>query len=205
MERRPRRMDSGGGVVVVSSGAVGRRATSDFPAPAMDGRTAGKHLGGSGRRNAGASHGRLRAVERLAPERRLQRVAGSLPWALICVILIGGGLLGSGAMDQVLGFGGAAFFALVAFRAARLRLLLGDDIVVVGWLGSRHVPWSEVEKFVVTKKGLAIRMRGGLEEQVPAFSMGGWVLPSMRASMQADLDRVCGKAEEYRRSRRGKK
>lgn len=143
-------------------------------------------------------------METLAPV-RLQRLTSFLPWALVSLILLWGGQLGDSTRDKVIGYGGACVMAAVSYRAARLRMLLGDEVVVVGWFRSRRVPWTEVEKFVVNDKGLAIRMRGGLEEAVPAFPMGGWLFRSMRDSMRADLDRVCEKAERYRRSRRGRR
>jgi len=148
--------------------------------------------------------GRLPAVETLAPV-RLQRLASAVPWALVGLILLWGGLLGDSGGDKLIGFGGAAVLTVVAFRAARLRLVLGDEVVVVGWTQSRRFPWSEVERFVVNEKGLAIRLRGGLEESVPAFAMGGWTLRSKREAMRNSLDELCARAEEYRRSRRGKK
>ena len=143
-------------------------------------------------------------METLAPV-RLQRLTSFLPWALVSLILLWGGQAGSGTSDKVIGYGGAAVMALVSYRAARLRLILGDEVVVVGWFRSRRVPWAEIEKFVVTEKGLAIRMRGGLEEPVPAFPMGAWLFRSMRDSMRADLNRVCEKAERRRRDRRGRR
>ena len=143
-------------------------------------------------------------METLAPV-RMQRLVTAIPWALVGLILLAGGLLGDSATDKVIGFGGAAALGVIAVRAARLRLVLGDEVVAVGWVNSQRLPWSEVEKFVVTDKGLMIRMRGGLEESVPAFQMGGWVLPSKRNAMRVKLDEVCARAEEYRRSRRGKK
>lgn len=141
-------------------------------------------------------------MQTLAPM-RLQRLASFLPWALVSLILLWGGQAGTSTFDKVVGYGGAALLAAVSFRAARLRLVLGDEVVVVGWLRSRRVPWPEIEKFVVTDKGLAMRMRGGLTEQVPAFPMGAWLFRSMRDSMRADLARVCEKAEQARRGRRG--
>lgn len=143
-------------------------------------------------------------METLAPV-RLQRLASFLPWALVSMILLYGGQVGSGTVDHVIGYGGAAILALVSYRAAKMRMILGEDVIVIGWAGKTRHKWSEIEKFVVNPKGLAIRLRGGLEEQVPAFSMGGWLLKSMRDSMRADLERVCAKAEQHRRERRGKK
>ena len=148
--------------------------------------------------------GRLRAVETLAPV-RMQRLTAAVPWALVGLILLLGVLLGDSVTYQVIGFGGAAALGTIAVRAARLRLVLGDDVVAVGWVNSQRLPWSEIEKFVVNEKGLAIRMRGGLEETVPAFQMGGWTLRSTREAMQTRLTEVCARAEEHRRSRRGKK
>jgi hypothetical protein len=143
-------------------------------------------------------------VETLAPV-RLQRLASFLPWALVSLILLWGGQLGSDTSDKVIGFGGAAILAVVSYRAARMRLMLGDEVVIVGWFRTRRVPWSEVERFVVSERGLAMRMRGGLEEQIPAFPMGGWLFRSMRDSMRADLERVCAQAEQARRGRRGRR
>lgn len=143
-------------------------------------------------------------MENLAPV-RLQRLASFLPWALVSAILLYGGSAGTEPRDKVIGYGGAALFALVSFRAARMRLLLGDQVVVVGWLRARKIAWNEIERFVVTKKGLTIKMRGGLEEPVPAFPMGAWMLPSMRESMRADLERTAARAEEVRRTRRPRK
>ena len=154
-------------------------------------------------RASGDKRGRLPAVETLAPV-TMQRVTAFLPWALVAVILLLGGLVGTSSSDKLIGFGGAVVLFGVALRAARLRLLLGEDVAVVGWFGTRRVPWKEVERFVVNEKGLAIRMRGGLEEGVPAFAMGGWVLKSVRARMQAELERTCERAEEFRRARRSK-
>ena len=143
-------------------------------------------------------------METLAPV-RLQRLTSFLPWALVSLILLWGGQLGDNNRDRVIGYGGAVLMAVVSYRAARLRLHLGDEVVIVGWLRSRRVPWTEIEKFVVNDKGLAIRMRGGLEESVPAFPMGAWLFRSMRDSMRADLDQTCARAERYRRERRGRR
>ncbi len=142
-------------------------------------------------------------METLAPV-RLQRLASFLPWALVSMILLYGGQAGSGTADRVIGYGGAAVLAAVSYRAARLRMILGEDVIVVGWLRSRRIRWKEIERFVVNDKGLAIRLRGGLEESVPAFPMGGWLFTSMRDSMRADLDRILAKAERARRERRGR-
>lgn len=143
-------------------------------------------------------------METFAPV-RLQRLASFVPWALISLILLWGGQLGGGTDDKVIGYGGAAILAVVSFRAARLRMMLGEEVLVIGWFGTKRYQWAQVEKFIVNSKGLAIRMRGGLEEQVPAFPMGGWLLRSMRNSMVADLERVAGAAERFRRERRGRK
>ncbi|MGQ0623756.1 MAG: hypothetical protein ACT4PP_03755 [Sporichthyaceae bacterium] len=143
-------------------------------------------------------------MENLAPV-RMQRLASFLPWALVSLILLYGGSAGDESRDKIIGYGGAAVFALVSFRAARMRLLLGDQVVIVGWLRARKLAWSEVERFVVTKKGLTIKLRGGLEEAVPAFPMGAWMLPSMRESMQSDLQRTAARAEDFRRRRRPKR
>lgn len=132
----------------------------------------------------------------------LQRLASSVPWSLVALILIYGGIAGGSTRDHVIGFGGAVLVTAVAFRAARLRLLLGDDVVVVGWLRATHYQWSEIEKFVVNDKGLALRMRGGLEVQIPAFPMGAWMFRRLRDSMRADLERTLARAERYRRQRR---
>jgi hypothetical protein len=140
-------------------------------------------------------------VETMAPV-RLQRVASSVPWSLVALILFYGGLAGHSALSKVIGFGGAALFTLVSFRAARLRMLLGQDVVVVGWLGAKHYPWAEIEKFVLNDKGLAIRMRGGLEIPVPAYPVGGTFTKRIRESMLAELEQTLERAERFRRERR---
>lgn len=188
-------MDSGGGFVVVSSGG-GLQPRPVRPAPAQP--------QANTERAARDERGRLPGVETLAPV-RLQRLASFLPWALVSLVLLWGGQAGDSTFDKVIGYGGAAATAAVSFRAARLRVLLGDEVVVIGWFRARRVPWKEIERFVVNKKGLAIRMRGGLEENVAAFPMGGWLFRSTRDSMRADLDRICEKAERARRARRGRK
>lgn len=142
-------------------------------------------------------------IEIMAPL-QLARVASSVPWSLVALILMYGGLSGTSIRDKIIGFGGAIVLTVVAWRAARLRLLLGPDVVVVGWLGSKHYPWSEIDKFVVNDKGLAMRMRGGLEVPIPAFPMGGAVFKKVQASMQADLEQNLERAEKYRRRRAGR-
>jgi len=131
-----------------------------------------------------------------------QRLASSVPWALIALILSYGGIAGGGTRDKVIGFGGAVLVTIVAVRAARLRLLLGDDVVVVGWLSARHYAWSEIERFVVNDKGLAMRMRGGLEVQIPAFPMGAWMVKRHRERMRADLEQTLARVERHRLHRR---
>lgn len=132
----------------------------------------------------------------------LQRLASSVPWALVALILFYGAQAGEGAQTDVIGYGGAAVMTLVAWRAARMRMLLGDEVVLTGWFAPKKYPWSEVERFVVTDRGLAVKLRGGLEQQVPAFPMGGWMFRSMRDSMRTDLARVAERAERIRRERR---
>jgi hypothetical protein len=141
-------------------------------------------------------------VETMTPV-RMQRLASSAPWSLVALILFYGGLAGHTAMSKLIGFGGAALFTAVSMRAARLRLLLGQDVVVVGWLGAKHYPWAEIEKFVINDKGLAIRMRGGLEVGVPAYPVGATFSKRLRASMFAELEQVLERAERFRTQRRG--
>jgi hypothetical protein len=90
--------------------------------------------------------------ETMAPL-QMQRLASSAPWSLVSLILLYGGMAGHTVNSKIIGFGGAAVLALVSFRAARLRLLLGPDVVIVGWLKSTHYPWSEIDKFVLNDKG----------------------------------------------------
>ncbi|HEX3830235.1 MAG TPA: hypothetical protein VHV82_23450 [Sporichthyaceae bacterium] len=132
---------------------------------------------------------------------RMHRMVSSLPWSLVGMLLLAGGSSGHSAFSKVVGFGGAALFMLVSLRAARLRLQLGPDVVVVGWLTSTHYPWSEIDKFVLNDKGLAIRMRGGLEIAVPAYPYGGAVFKKMQQSMEADLEQVLQRAEQFRKQR----
>jgi hypothetical protein len=133
---------------------------------------------------------------------RVQRLAASVPWTLVALILIYGGIAGHGAKDKIIGFGGAFLVTLIALRAARLRLMLGDDVIVVGWFGNKHYAWSEIEKFVVNDKGLAMRMKGGLELQIPAFPMGPSLIKKLRESMRADLEQTLARVEKYRLGRR---
>jgi len=136
---------------------------------------------------------------------QMQRLASSVPWTLVALVLIYGGLAGDEAMDKVIGFGGATLAMVVSYRAARMRLVLGEDVLIVGWIKSRRLPWSEVDQFILNSRGLAVKMRGGIEESIPAFAMGGWVLKSIRNSMQADLQQTLERAERYRRrTRRGR-
>jgi hypothetical protein len=133
---------------------------------------------------------------------RVQRLVASVPWTLVALILIYGGLAGDGTKDKILGFGGAFLVTLVALRAARLRLVLGNDIVVVGWFGNKHYAWSELDRFVVNDNGLAMRMKGGLELQIPAFPMGPSLLKTLRESMRTDLEQTLARVEKYRLNRR---
>ncbi|MGQ0464503.1 MAG: hypothetical protein ACT4QG_04190 [Sporichthyaceae bacterium] len=138
-------------------------------------------------------------TESFAPA-QMQRLASSVPWTLVALVLIYGGLAGDEAKDKIIGFGGAALAMVVSFRAAKMRLVLdGDEVLIVGWLKARRIPWSDVDRFVLNTKGLAVKTRGGIEESVPAFAMGGWILKSIRNSMQADLQQTLEKAERYRR------
>lgn len=131
---------------------------------------------------------------------QMQRVASSVPWSLVALVLIYGGLAGDEPKDKIIGFGGAALATLVSYRAARMRMVLdGEDVLIVGWIKSSRVPWSDVDQFVLNAKGLAVKRRGGIEESVPAFAMGGWVLKSVRNSMHADLAQTLERAERYRR------
>jgi hypothetical protein len=128
-------------------------------------------------------------------------MVSSLPWSLVGILLLAGGSAGHTPMSKVIGYGGAALFMVVSVRAARLRLQLGPDVVVVGWLGATHYPWSEIDKFLINDKGLAIRMRGGLEVAVPAYPVGAAVFKKMQQSMTADLDDVLHRAEQFRKQR----
>ncbi len=138
-------------------------------------------------------------TETLAPM-QMQRVASSVPWTLVALVLIYGALAGDETKDKLIGFGGAALSMLVGYRAARMRMVMGgDDVLLVGWFKSVRIPWGDVERFMLTDKGLAIKMRGGLEQPVPAFAMGGFTFKTMRDSMRSDLQLSLEKAERYRR------
>ncbi|HZZ48919.1 MAG TPA: hypothetical protein VFE65_18730 [Pseudonocardia sp.] len=141
-------------------------------------------------------------VEEMAPL-RLQRVASSAPWSLVALILLYGGLAGHSALSRLTGFGGAVLFTVVSYRAARLRLLLGPEVVVVGWLGSKRYPWSDIEKFVLNDKGVAIRMRGGIEVAIAAYPRGGSMIRKLQDSINTDLEQVVDRAERFRKTRRG--
>lgn len=131
---------------------------------------------------------------------QMQRVASSVPWTLVALILIYGGSAGDEVKDKIIGFGGAALAMLVGYRSARMRLILDEqDVTIVGWIKAKHLPWSDVERFVINDKGLAVKMRGGIEEAVPAFAMGGGLFKTIKASVRADLEKTLERAERYRR------
>lgn len=137
--------------------------------------------------------------ESIAPL-RMQQLASSVPWSLVALILIYGGMAGGETKDLIIGFGGAALATLVAFRAARMRMVLTPtEVHVVGWVNAKRIPWSEVERFLLTDKGIAIKLRGGLEERVGAFAVGGALFKSVRQSQLADLQGILERAERYRR------
>ena len=133
----------------------------------------------------------------------MRQLASSVPWSLIALILIYGGLAGDEAKDKLIGFGGAALATLIAFRAARMRMVLGQqDVLVTGWVRAKRIPWADVDRFVLNDRGLAIKLHGGLEERIPAFAMGGSLLRSVRESQRADLKDALERAERYRRKAR---
>ena len=136
---------------------------------------------------------------------QLQRVANSVPWMLVALILFYGSLsaLGRNNTGAVFGFAGAAVMVWVAWRSARLRLLLGDEVVIVGWFGRTTIPWSDIQRFDYNKKGLYIKQVGGLETAVPAFTMGASLLKSIQRSQEAEMQELVAKAEGLRRQRIG--
>lgn len=137
--------------------------------------------------------------ESIAPL-RMQQLASSVPWSLVALVLIYGGAAGGETKDKIIGFGGAALATLVAFRAARMRMVLTPaDVLIVGWVNAKRIPWSDVDRFLLTDRGIAVKLRGGLEERVTAFSMGGGLFKSIRESQKADLQGVLERAERYRR------
>lgn len=142
-------------------------------------------------------------METFAPV-QMQRLGNSVPWALVALILIYGSTSARDTGPKVLGFCAAGLITVVAWRSARMRLLLGDEVVIVGWFHSTRIPWREVERFEVNDKGLFVKQIGGLETQVPAFSVGGSMMKSMRASQRAELEGIAVKAEKVRKERQQK-
>lgn len=137
--------------------------------------------------------------ESIAPL-RLQQLASSVPWSLVALVLIYGGAAGGEPKDKIIGFGGAALATLVAWRAARMRMVLTPaEVLVVGWVNAKRIPWSDVDHFLIGDRGLAVKLRGGLEERVGAFAVGGGLFKTMRESQKADLQGVLERAERYRR------
>ena len=136
---------------------------------------------------------------------QLQRVANSVPWMLVALVLFYGSssALGRNNTSAVIGFIGAAAMVWVAWRSARLRLLLGDEVVIVGWFGKTTIPWSDIQRFDYNKKGLFIKQVGGLETAVPAFTMGASLLKSIQRSQEAEMQELVAKTENIRRSRIG--
>jgi hypothetical protein len=131
----------------------------------------------------------------------MQRLGNSVPWALVALILIYGANSAQSSSAKAGGYAAAALITLVAWRSARMRLLLGDQVVIVGWVHSTKIPWREVERFEVNNRGLFVKQVGGLETQVPAFSVGGSMLKKMRASQKAELDLIAARAEKVRKER----
>lgn len=152
-----------------------------------------------GRRGSGRDNWRVSEDSETFAPLQMQRLASSVPWSLVALVLIYGGLAGNELKDKIIGFGGAALATGVSYRSARMRLVLGEDVTIVGWFKSTHLRWSDVERFVLNDKGLAVKMRGGIEEGVPAFAMGGFMFKSIRNSMRADLQQTVERAERYRR------
>ena len=136
---------------------------------------------------------------------QMQRVANSVPWMLVSLVLLYGSssALGRNNTGAVIGFTGAAAMLWVAWRSARLRMLLGDEVVIVGWFGKTSIPWNDIQKFDYNKKGLYIKQVGGLETMVPAFTMGASLLKSVQRSQEAEMQQLVAKAEGIRRSRIG--
>ena len=143
-------------------------------------------------------------MDQIAPV-RMQRAANSIPWMLVALILIyaSSSAMGRNTGQAVLGFVGAALCVGVAWRAARLRLLLGEEVVIVGWGRRTVIPWSEIQKFAYNKKGLYVKQVGGLETGVPAFTMGAALLKSIQRSQETELQQIVERAEKIRRSRIG--
>lgn len=138
-------------------------------------------------------------IESIAPL-RLQQLASSVPWSLVALILIYGGSAGDEPKDKIIGFGGAALATLVAFRAARMRMVLTPtEVLLVGWVNAKRIPWAEVDRFEIGERGMVVKLRGGLEEKITAFAVGGGLFRSMRQSQLADLQGVLERAERYRR------
>jgi hypothetical protein len=136
---------------------------------------------------------------------QMQRVANSVPWMLVSLVLCYGSMsaLGRNNTGAAFGFVGAALMIWVAWRSARLRLLLGDEVVIVGWFGRTTIQWSEIQKFDYNRKGFFIKQVGGLETMVPAFTMGASLLKSVQRSQEAEMQQLVAKAENIRRSRIG--
>lgn len=142
-------------------------------------------------------------MESIAPV-RMQRLGNSVPWALVALILIYASNQAPNTTQKVLGFTAAALVTVVSWRSARMRLLLGEEVVVIGWFHSTRIPWREVEKFDVNNKGLYVKQIGGLEKQVPAFSVGGSMIKAMKASQMAELQGIASRAEKTRKERQQK-
>ena len=134
---------------------------------------------------------------------QMQRVANSVPWMLVALILIYGSISARSMVAVVGGLAGAAVMVFIAWRSARMRLLLGDEVVIVGWVNRTSIPWSEVQKFDYNKKGLFIKQTGGLEVMVPAFTMGSSLLKSIQRSQEADMRQLVERAERIRKQHIG--
>ncbi len=139
-------------------------------------------------------------METFAPV-QMQRLANSVPWALVALILIYGANSARSDGARIGGYAGAVIVTLIAWRSARMRMMLGDEVVVHGWFGATKIPWREIERFDLNKRGLYVKQVGGLDTQVPAFSMGGSLIKTIKASQLAELEGIVAKAEKIRKER----
>lgn len=110
-------------------------------------------------------------------------------------LVVSGAVAGGAAL--VTGVLIAALMLAVIVRSWQLKLAVGEDVTVVNWRRTVHLPWSDVTRFGYDRSGLWILRSNQQKVAVAAFALGRGV-PKMRLYGEAVKDQL----EELRRERR---
>jgi hypothetical protein len=108
---------------------------------------------------------------------RWQRLVGSVAIASLAALLVAGEIEEGGWFLGVCLVGASAVVA-VAVRNWLLRVVVGDELTVVNWSRTLHIPWSEVERFGYDS-GLWLRRRSGRQHSIAAFAAVTGALPGV--------------------------